>query len=553
MSTTDNLNNDAENPLKENPQGEAPFEQGKKPGDVLDIEHEEISSQVKIFANAKEDAKKIFAALFPNSDYKKHLKALQKKYGGIEINSADDIEQYKLVKKGISEVRPFRTSVVKKTEDILYEAKKYIKDVNKMKDEFVSEVGNVENPLKEKKEKFDKLVIDRENEEKDRIAQKKNERLGLLSKNGMTFDGNFWSINDISVGVLEIEKYDDEVFETLLGKVVAQNKINLEKEAEEKENQRLADLKNKEKEEKERLQQDRFNKIKFHLAFIREDVSKCAEWSQEKFNQVYNDAVEAKKLQDERDEEIRIQLRELRIAQLESLGIKVTSEHDKLINESSREDWNVIMDGYKKAKKDKEEQEVADKRERDILSVNAKPFEALGFRHNYNTGCWEITINKDWDKGAYYHTITKDEMLSPKEGLIQAMTEMINGWNQEIEDKKEEKRLDGVFASRRIQLLNLGFTITPSGSFQIKYNEAESESVIQSVVRTETDEQFNAYILGVKTKIEKENEIKRQSQIDDTQKYNEWIDKLLAIEAPVVSDDLLNKSISSIKSALIKR
>lgn len=551
MSSTDNLNNDAENQLKENPQGETPFEQGQKPGDILDIGHEEISSQVKIFANAKDDAKQIFAALFPNSDYKKHLKSLQKKYGSIEINSADDTEAYKLVKSGLSEVRPFRTSVTKKTDIILAEAKKYIKDVNEMKGEFVAEIGKIENPLKEKREKFEQLEIDRENEEKERIAQKKNERLGLLSKNGMTFDGNFWSINDISVGVLEIEKYDDEVFETILGKVIAQNKINLDKEAEEKETQRLTDLKNKEKEEKEKLQQERFDKIKMHLAFIREDVSKCSDWSQEKFDQVYSDAVEAKKLQDQEDEDRRIQIRELRTEQLESLGIEVTSDHYKLINESSREDWNIIMDGYKKAKKDKEENEAKEKRERETLATNSVQFKALGYIYNYNTGDWEITV------GLHSHAISKVDMLELREGFYDEIKTMVEKWQKEWLKVQEDQRLNEQFGVRRLQLAGLGFTISVD-----KFVCANIQREISSIdVRNFDDEKYNEFISEASLKLKefKDAELKReeeiaeqerQSRLGDIEKYNEWIVKLQSIEAPVVTNIKLSRFIAQIKDLL---
>lgn len=519
----------------------------KKRNDDLPITPSEIipisESRVPL---TKQTAKEVFLKLFEGSDQEKNITTLVNKLKRIRITSPEDKDAYKELKEIKNKLTKVETGIEAKRKELKEPSLQEGKDIDAMADEFFNMVSPHKDKAVLKLKEADLLF----KAEEDRIAKeaedRKRFRITELELNGCLFQGQWWAINDISLGTQQIQEMPEESWVELIEKVKVQKQLNDDKSKKEKDD---ADA----KEAKAKLEKDRLEKLKPILSFVKEDISKCADWSQAEFDKIYNTALSDKSTKDQEEEDRKSEIRDVRKDQLEMLGIEYGKEHEKLVNDSTSEEWRNYIEKYKKNKKEKEENEANDKKERETLAVNAKPFEELGFRHDYNSKNWTITINRDWDKGTYHHTITKDEMLSPKDGLFQEMSEMIGGWKKEIEDKKEEKRLDDRFASRRVELINLGFSIAPSGAFKIDYNDAESESVIPSVVRDETDEQFNEYVTKVKARIEKEKEIKRLSQIDDTQKYNEWIDKLLAIEAPVVSDDLLNKSISSIQSGLIKR
>lgn len=519
----------------------------KKHNDDLPITPSEIipisESRVPL---TKQTAKEVFLKLFEGSDQEKNITTLVNKLKRIKITSPEDKDAYKELKEIKNKLTKVETGIEAKRKELKEPSIQEGKDIDAMAEEFF----NMVSPHKEKavlKIKEADLLFKAEEDRLEKEAEdRRKSRIVELESNGCLFQGQWWAINDISLGTQQIQEMPEDSWKDLIEKVKVQKQLNDDKAKKDKEE---AD----EKEAKAKLEKERLEKLKSVLSFVKEDISKCADWSEVEFDKIYNTALSDKNTKDKEEEDQKSEIRQTRKDQLEMLGIEFGKEHEKLINDSTSEEWRNYIDKYKRDKKEKEENEAKEKQERETLAVNAKPFEELGFRHDYNSKNWSITINRDWDKGTYHHTITKDEMLSPKGALLQEMSEMIAGWKKEIEDKKEEKRLDDVFASRRLTLLNLGFFIATSGAFKIDYNGAESESVIPSVVRDETDEQFNAYIVSVKSKIEKENEKKRQAQLDDVAKYNEWVDKLIAIEPPVVSDDLLNKSISLIISYLNKK
>lgn len=519
----------------------------KKHNDDLPITPSEIipisESRIPL---TKQSAKEVFLKMFEGSDQEKKITTLTKKLNKIKITSPNDKEAYKELKEVKNKLTKVETAIEARRKELKEPSLQEGKDIDAIADEFFKMVSPYKDKAVAKLKEADLLF----KAEEDRIAKeaedRKRFRITELELNGCLFQGQWWAINDISLGTQQIQEMPEESWVELIEKVKVQKQLNDDKAKKEKEDSDA-------KEAKDKLEKDRLEKLKPILSFVKEDFSKCADWSEVEFDKIYSDALSAKKNKDKEEEDQKSEIREMRKSQLEMLGIEYGKEHEKLVNESTSEEWRFYIDKYKKEKKEKEEKETKDKEDRETLAVNAKPFEELGFRHDYNTKNWVITINRDWDKGTYHHTITKEEMLSPKEGLLQELSTMIAGWNKEIEDKKEEKRLNDLFASRRVQLLTIGFEITPSGSFKISYNDAESESVIPSVVRDETDEQFNEYITSVKAKIEKESEKKRQAQLDDIAKYNEWIDKLKAIEPPTISDDLLNKSITLITSYFNKK
>lgn len=204
-----------------------------------------------------------FAQLFENSDMKKHLASLKRKYSGLKIESLNDVEIYEEIKKAISVVRPLRTATDKKRKEINKEAKEFIESVNDMGAKIQAEIAKVEDHLWAEREKFEKLQKEEAERAEKEAKEKLDSRVNELKENGLQFDGiGSYAINDINVGIQFIQELPDSEYQTFLSKVQKQNELNIaeqkrkeeeakaeteKQEAIRKENERLAaELKEKE-------------------------------------------------------------------------------------------------------------------------------------------------------------------------------------------------------------------------------------------------------------------------------------------------------------------
>lgn len=476
--------------MEQNNQNGTPFE-GDKIQEVQVLTLTRVEAMVQI---AEKSFEQVFIEKGGEEKQKELVKKMKKVMALPKEETVTTLEEAKKVKREFAKVR---TAL----EDVRKEIKRDIIDSGKAVDE-VSDRFKVKFTVHEDKlgtfiTELETLQEEKKLAEEKRIDGLKKNRIAELESNGCVFQGQWWAINDISLGTQQIQEMPEESWVDLIAKVKVQNELNIKAK--------------KEKEEADAAESKRLDDLR-----------------------IANEAAAAalKKQQDD----FAAQQAAFAKQQADFAAAQQKAEEEKKQAEQAEENKRI------QAEKDEKE-----KQERETLAVNAKPFEELGYKHNYSTGDWEITV------GIHSHPISKADMLELREGFYDEIKSMVDGWKKEWVKLQEQIRLDDVFASRRVELINLGFSIAPSGAFKIDYNDAESESVIPSVVRTETDEQFNAYITSVKAKIEKENEKKRQAQLDDVAKFNEWVSKLRAIELPVVTDNEISMAIGSVLLLLVKK
>lgn len=303
------------------------------------------------FGGQLELVEKSFASLFENSEMKKQLASLRKKYSKIEINSLEDTKLYELVKKGISEVRPLRTATEKKTKELTAEARVFVDKVRNMGADIQAEIAKIEDPLWKEREKYEALQKQKIEDEAKEKAIRKNSRLAKLTNNGCGFNGQWWSINDITIGIQMIEEMTDDSFEDLLQKVIVQNTINQEKEAEQL-----------------RLQEEEKQK----QAKIKEENDKFA--------------AQLKAQQEELDRKVK---------EIDAAKEKMKAEQEKL--EADK------LEAERKAQQ--AELDRIESENNKIISEYAKQFEDIGFKYDYSDKVWRLKID------GTLISITKQEML----------------------------------------------------------------------------------------------------------------------------------------------
>lgn len=192
-------------------------------------------------------------------------------YKDLKIEGPEDKDGYKQVQAAIGKLRPKRTGLEAERKSVVKPYNDFVKHINseyeKITDLILDGPGG-ETELKGKKEVID-TILEKQKEEEDRLKEQKiNDRINDLIKNGMVFDGNYYSISapelqiaETSIGVVEIRTMSDELFKQFLD-IVAEKaqKITTEKE-------RVAELERKQKvekdlrEQKEREEFDRRKKL----------------------------------------------------------------------------------------------------------------------------------------------------------------------------------------------------------------------------------------------------------------------------------------------------
>lgn len=378
-----------------------------------------------------------FTLLFEGTDMKKHLTSLKKKYAPLKIQSLEDKDIYEDIKKAISVVRPLRTNLEKKVKEANADAKIYIAKVKELGDKFQREIAKVEDPLWAEREKFEAL----EKEEAIKIAQEKEDRKNLriaeISQNGCQFNGSWWGINDIQVGVQMIEEMDDTQYNDFIEKVKVQNEINV-KEAQRKQQEQAL------------------------LAQQQEDLRKENERKQKELD-------DQRAIFEKQQADFKAQ-QDLLAKQQEDL---------RIANEKAQKDAEARELAIQKEKEEKEKKEKEDA-ERKILAERAIPYEQLGFKHNYTKGTWEISIGNFLNM-----EISKDGLLSES---------------------------------------------TPYDSIKKDIEEAKSKEETRLA------------------EIEKQKEEARMKLMNEKDAYNDYITRLLNVQAPNLENEQLKNSINSIVS-----
>ena len=345
-------------------------------------------------------------------------KKLARKYAKLEVKDKDDVEGYKAVKAAYSELVTIRTSTEKARKIIVepYSAIKSGIDAH-AKENIVEVLAGTEAALKVQKDKFEKW----EQEEKDRKEKEEQDRLDAriaeLKEAGIAFDGELYSINDISVDVGTVKKMSEFDYQALLEKVKIEKKKNDDAAAKaqaEKEEQDRKDQEQREANERER-KENRAEKLEIRteklegLGFVTNEADEQYEFNKGGYNikltfdaaaemnkAAFDDYVEKHNAVLEAIEEAEIEARTIQLIESRSQvlfalgvvdsedgdcyfyeGVKIDDVDDEILGEYDASAWTALLENIKeqiadiKAKKDakdaqaKEEQEAAEKEERE--------------------------------------------------------------------------------------------------------------------------------------------------------------------------------------------
>lgn len=162
------------------------------------------------------------------------IEEMLKRTKKIKLKSEDDAEGFELVKAAHKEYVSTRTAIDAKRKEINKPFDLIIKSVNAEGKRLIEKFAAEEARLNGDKERFVKWQKDEEMRLFKEAEQRKDERVKALRAAGIVFDGEMYSIGEISVDVVTIGKMSEEDFEFLIAKVkIAKQKID-EAAAEEK-------------------------------------------------------------------------------------------------------------------------------------------------------------------------------------------------------------------------------------------------------------------------------------------------------------------------------
>lgn len=254
-----------------------------------------------------------------NSDIKKYslpdkaIAEMKKRYAGLTVKDLTDKEGIKALKAALSDVTGTRTGIENKRKELKADYLRIGKAIDEEAKRLTELVTEIEEPLKAEKLRIDQL----EREEKERKAREEEERLqsrvATIKEAGMSFDGNFYVIANMSMDVVTLKAMKDSDFEFLVAKV----KIEAERIAKEEEERRQAELARQEEERKQREELERQQKeLEEQQRKMREE-REAFQRQQEEF------AEQQRKAQQEEENRKAAILKELidtRTSALESLG-----------------------------------------------------------------------------------------------------------------------------------------------------------------------------------------------------------------------------------------
>lgn len=196
-----------------------------------------MSEELEKFDSGQQVQKIAQASLINLNKNKETLVALAATYQGVTIDGINDKENYKIVKKGITDTRSARTSI----EKIRKQEKAYILEAGKLLDQTAGELAAIVTPieesLKKEQDRIDKLQEQEDERLRAEVENKKTARINLLFETGLNFSGTHYKIGELSITPLQVAEYSEAQFEGF----IAQANVEFESVQmaiqEEKENQ----------------------------------------------------------------------------------------------------------------------------------------------------------------------------------------------------------------------------------------------------------------------------------------------------------------------------
>ena len=153
-------------------------------------------------------------------------KKLAKKYAKLEVTDKDDKEGYAKVKAAYSELVKIRTSTDKKRKELNEPYNSIKKGIDSYaNDNIIGVLSATEAALKIQKDKFEKWEADEKARLEKEAAERLDARIKELKDAGLTFDGELYVIGDfISMDAISIGKQSDTDYGFFLAKVKAEKK-----------------------------------------------------------------------------------------------------------------------------------------------------------------------------------------------------------------------------------------------------------------------------------------------------------------------------------------
>lgn len=192
---------------------------------------------------------------------------LKEKYSGITFTSLEDKKTVKLIESAYQEVKKYRTGIENKRKELKKEYLETGRAIDGEAKRLTELLLEIEDPLAEQYA----LIKEAKEAEKIRKAQEKKavllKRVETLEGDGLEFDGNFYSLGNISLDIATIEQLPQEAYENLLTRV-SEEKTRLEKEEQERIRAE------QEKAEQERLEAERKEKERQQLEEEKQEMIK---------------------------------------------------------------------------------------------------------------------------------------------------------------------------------------------------------------------------------------------------------------------------------------
>lgn len=222
------------------------------------MQTEEITDIALSEDQEKEQVETIVSASLANIQSNREiLEGVAKQYSGIKINGIDDKANYKTVSAGITATRSGRTTVaklVKSGKSLLDKAKKRLDEEG---EQLIAIVSPVELELKAEKERIDNLKLEAEQEELRKAEEKKQSRIAKLFELGLTFNGSYYSIGELSITPIQIVQYTEAQWEGFVAQATIEYEAVQLKIAEEEEQRRLNEQKLAEENQKQQAELER--------------------------------------------------------------------------------------------------------------------------------------------------------------------------------------------------------------------------------------------------------------------------------------------------------
>lgn len=429
---------------------------------------------------AIQNAERSFAELVKDSNIDKRAKELKVQLKKITINGIEDKDNYKKVKEISKESSKLRIAIEARRKE---QKADYIivgKKIDELANTFQLLINPIEDDADKKLEEIDNLKKEAEEKILAEKEQLKQYRISELESNGCPFKGNWWQINDISLGVQQIEESTQEQWELMITKVKLENEKNIE-----------AKRKQDEENEIERQRQ--------------EDIRKENERKE----------LELKKQQDE------------------------FAEQQRQFKQQQDEFAQKQREAYEAKEKQEREQKMAEEHQQ--LSINAKSFEAIGYKYDFGQEVWVLTI------GSNTHKIHKSSMIKGGDELLADSQKIVSEFTQLKENEDEKIRLEELLKNRELELIELQFHKSENGLWVCPHIDYKFACRLDQLTIVE----WQAHINDINGFWDAKMEEMRVSKLNDTEKFNNYIFLLKSVPVPNFQNIDLIKEVNEIVSKFI--